>query len=85
MGKKRHRHILILFIIAGCSIPKSKDIELLEAVPQNTSLVIQVNDTMDLDMDPQSFKSIDYSYELSYKPRLGLSSMYAMTASCLAL
>ena len=41
--------LLLLLIIGGCSIPKSKDIELLEAVPQNTSLVIQVNDTTDLD------------------------------------
>ena len=55
---------LILFIIAGCSIPKSKDIELLEAVPQNTSLVIQVNDTMDLDSSPLLLKIFDLDPDL---------------------
>ena len=51
--------LLILFIIAGCSIPKSKDIELLEAVPQNTSVVIQVNDSIALDSSPLLLKIFD--------------------------
>ena len=56
--------LLILLIIAGCSIPKSKDIELLEAVPQNTSLVIQVNDTIDLDNSPLLLKIFDLNPNL---------------------
>ena len=55
---------LIILIIAGCSVPKSKDIELLEAVPQNTSLVIQVNDTMDLDSSPLLLKIFDLDPDL---------------------
>ena len=56
--------LLLLLIIAGCSIPKSKDIELLEAVPQNTSLVIQVNDTLDLDSSPLLLKIFDLDPDL---------------------
>ena len=56
---KNIRPILILLIIAGCGIPNSKDIELLEAVPQNTSVVIQVNDTMALDSSPLLLKFFD--------------------------
>ena len=56
---KNIRPLLILLIIAGCGIPNSKDIELLEAVPQNTSVVIQVNDTMALDSSPLLLKFFD--------------------------
>lgn len=41
-------NILIFLTITGCSQQRLKDIDLLEAVPQNTSFVIQVNDTLDL-------------------------------------
>ena len=56
--------LLILLIIAGCSIPKSKDIEILEAVPQNTSLVIRVNDTIDLDSSPLLLKIFDLNPDI---------------------
>ena len=52
----------ILLIIAGCSIPKSKDIKLLELVPQNTSIVIQVNDTIALDSSPLLLKIIVFGW-----------------------
>lgn len=51
--------ICILLVIVGCSIPKSKDIELLEAVPQNTFLVIQVNDTTAIRSSPLLSKIFD--------------------------
>ena len=56
--------LLMILIIAGCSVPKSKDIELLEAVPQNTSLVIQVNDTIDLDSSPLLLKIFDLNPDI---------------------
>ena len=56
--------LLIFLIIAGCSIPKSKDIELLEAVPQNSSFVIQVNDTMALGSSPLLLKIFDLNPDL---------------------
>ena len=56
--------IFILLVFVSCSIPKSKDIDLLEAVPQNTSLVIQVNDTLALGSSPLLLKIFDLDPDL---------------------
>ena len=57
--QKNFMLIFILLVFVSCSIPKSKDIDLLEAVPQNTSLVIQVNDTLALGSSPLLLKIFD--------------------------
>ena len=62
--QKNFMLIFILLVFVSCSIPKSKDIDLLEAVPQNTSLVIQVNDTMALGSSPLLLKIFDLDPEL---------------------
>lgn len=43
--KKRHLLLVILWLVMGCSPKNQEEINLIELVPQNTSLVAQVNDS----------------------------------------